>query len=61
MKTNSQSSTALFEFLRKYTMVIALLDENDEPIESRTVQFSIAELGEKLELNVAEYWLKAKK
>ena len=25
MKTNSQSSTALFEFLRKYTMVIALV------------------------------------
>ncbi|WP_273525272.1 DUF6672 family protein [Mailhella massiliensis] len=45
---------------RKHTMVIALLDENDEPIESRTVQFSIAELGKKLELNVAEYWLKAK-
>ena len=45
---------------RKHTMVIALLDENDEPMESRTVQFSIAELGKKLELNVAEYWLKAK-
>ena len=27
---------------RKHTMVIALLDENDEPMESRTVQFSIA-------------------
>lgn len=46
---------------RRHTMVIALLDENDKPMETRSVQFSIAELGEKLELNVAEYWLKAKK
>ena len=45
---------------RKHTMVIELLDENDEPIESRTTTFSIAELGENLEINVAEFWLRAK-
>ena len=45
---------------RRHTMVIDLLDENDKPIERRTTHFSIAELGEKLEINVAEFWLKAK-
>lgn len=45
---------------KKHTMVIDLLDENDNPIESRTVHFNINELGEKLELNVAEFWLRSK-
>ena len=45
---------------RKHTMVIELLDENDKPIESRTITFSIAELSENLEINVAEFWLRAR-
>lgn len=45
---------------RRHTLVIELLDENDKPIESRSTTFSIAELGSKLEINVAEFWLKAK-
>ncbi len=45
---------------RRHTMVIDLLDENDKPIESRSLQFSIADLDDDLEVNVAEFWLKAK-
>ena len=45
---------------KKHTMEIRLLDENDKPVESRRIQFTIAELGEELEINVAEFWLRAK-
>ena len=45
---------------RRHTMLIELLDENDKPIESRTIQFNIADLNDKLDVNVAELWLKAK-
>lgn len=45
---------------KRHTMVIELLDENDKPVESRKIQFTITELGEKLEINVAEFWLRAK-
>ena len=45
---------------KKHTMEIRLLDENDKPIESRRIQSTIAELGEELEINGAEFWLRAK-
>ena len=45
---------------RRHTMIIELLDENDNTIESRTIQFSIADLDDDLDVNVAELWLKAK-
>ncbi len=45
---------------KRHTMVIELLDEDDNPIESRKIQFTIAELNENLEVNVAEFWLRAK-
>ena len=45
---------------RQHTMVIKLLDENDKPIESRTIKFSVADLDDDLDVNVAEFWLRAK-
>ena len=45
---------------RRHTMVIELLDEKDNPIESRSIQFSIADLDDDLDVNVAEFWQKAK-
>lgn len=45
---------------RQHTMTIELLDENDKPIERRTLKFSVADLNDKLDVNVAEFWLKAK-
>ena len=45
---------------RTHTMVIELLDENDNPIERRSLQFSVADLDDNLDVNVAEFWLKAR-
>ena len=45
---------------RQHTMIIELLDENDKPIERRTLKFSVADLDENLDVNVAEFWLRAK-
>lgn len=45
---------------RRHTMVIKLLDENDKPIESRSLKFSVADLDDDLDVNVAEFWLRAK-
>ncbi len=45
---------------RQHTMTIELLDENDKPIERRTLKFSVADLNDNLDVNVAEFWLKAK-
>lgn len=45
---------------RRHTMVIELLDENDNPIESRSLQFSIADLDDNLDVNIAEFWQRAK-
>lgn len=45
---------------RQHTMTIELLDENDKPIERRTLKFSVADLDDNLDVNVAEFWLKAK-
>ena len=56
----------LSRYIRPYggyillTMVIKLLDENDKPIESRTLKFSVADLDDDLDVNVAEFWLRAK-
>ena len=45
---------------RSHTMVIELLDEKDNPIEIRSLQCSIAELDDNLDVNGAECWRKAK-
>ena len=45
---------------RQHTMVIKLLDEKDNPIESRSLKFSVADLDDDLDVNVAEFWYRAK-
>ena len=45
---------------RQHTMVIKLLDEKDNPIESRSIKFSVADLDDNLDVNVAEFWHRAK-
>lgn len=45
---------------KKHVMVIDRLDEDDKVVESRKIEFSINELGDTLEVNVAEYWIRAK-
>ena len=45
---------------RQHTMVIKLLDEKDNPIESRSIKFSVADLDDDLDVNVAEFWIRAK-
>lgn len=45
---------------KTHSMLIELLDEDDRVTESRTVSFSIEELGDRLEINVPRAWATGK-
>ena len=57
MEDDSSSGKAVG---KKHVMIIDKLDEDDKVLESRTIRFSISELNENLEINIAEFWLRGK-